>query len=80
MIKPGDFVGDNREKTQAISLWAYRHGFGGLLYTSSHDLDAAWECVALFPSTVIEHVDAPIAVVRTDPDLLDIASRFNLLP
>lgn len=78
-IKPGDFVGDNREKTQAISLWARQHDFGGLLYTSSHDLDAAWECVALFPSMAIEHVRAPIAVARTDPDLFEIARRFNLL-
>jgi hypothetical protein len=79
-IRQGDFAGDNRAKTQAISLWAYRRGLGGILYTSSYRLDAdeAWECVALFPWTEIEQARPPIAIDRADPDLLTIATLFNL--
>ena len=80
-IRPGDFTGDNRVKTQAISLWAYQRGLGGIIYTSSHKLDtndAAWECVALFPWTEIEQVQSPIAIDHADPDLLKIATLFNI--
>jgi hypothetical protein len=77
-IKPGDFAGDNRAKTQAISLWAFHQGYGGIVYTSSHDLGASWECVALFPWTEIRQVRPPVLIDRSDPDLVQIAARFSL--
>jgi hypothetical protein len=77
-VKPGDFAGDNRSKTQAISLWAFRMGCGGLVYTSSHELDASWECVALFPWTEIRQALPPVPIDRSDPDLAEVAARFNL--
>jgi hypothetical protein len=77
-IKPGDFVGNDRSITQAIALWAFLHGFAGLIYTSSHDLNRKWNCWAVFPSAQIVETGKARKVSLDDPALRSITSRFNL--
>jgi hypothetical protein len=77
-IKPGDFSSNDRPLTQAIALWAYDHGFGGLVYTSSHDLEYKWPCWAIFPRTKIIQHGTPQPISLDDPALLEIAERFGL--
>jgi hypothetical protein len=77
-IKPGDFSSNDRPLTQAIALWAHEHEFGGLVYTSSHDLAREWTCWALFPHVRKEVVSAAEPISLADSALRDVAERFKL--
>ena len=77
-IKPGDFSSNDRPLTQSIALWAYEHEYGGLVYTSSHDLAREWTCWALFPRVQIEAIGTPESISLTDPALRGVIERFKL--
>jgi hypothetical protein len=77
-VKPGDFMGNDRAITQAIALWAFRHDFAGLVYTSSHDLQHKWNCWALFSGAEVIEIGPAQEIAVDDSALTSIARRFNL--
>jgi hypothetical protein len=79
-VTPGDLVGSVRMLTQAVSLWAFRLGLGGIVYNSCHEPSEA-QCWALFSTRGTRIVPAGplVQIDRGDPDLLDVARQFNLI-
>lgn len=70
-----DTIGRDRRLTQAIALYAYLDGFQGIAYKSR--FDDTFNCWAIFEGARFEQVGR-LAIMRSDPDLLEVARRFNL--
>jgi len=65
-----------RAVTQAITSWAYEHGFQGIVYPSR--LDDRVTCWAIFEGSPFQPVGTPQSIGRADPDLRATATLFGL--
>lgn len=69
-------VGQRRQLTQAITRWAYEHGYSGLAYSSRFDV--AFTCWAIFEGAVFDVTESPEPILPGDADLLATAQLFGL--
>jgi hypothetical protein len=75
-LDAGVVQGANRAVTQAISRWAYERGFQGIVYRSR--LDNEIGCWAIFEGAAFLPEGRVEIITRADPDLIDIASIYDL--
>lgn len=66
----------DRALTQAIGLWAYRHGYHGIEHLSRHG--AGLTCWAIFEGTPFGVHDRGSPIGLADPDLLAVARSWNI--
>lgn len=79
-LDPSTLRGPQRGLTQAIAMWAFEHGYGGIAYRSRFDDGLAYtlDCWALFEGTATEAHGRYEEVTRDDPDLRLAASLHGL--
>jgi hypothetical protein len=70
-------VGPRRQLTQAMSRWAFEHGYAGLVYSSR--FDAALSCWALLEGAEFEPIGPHEPILPSDADLLTVARLFGLI-
>jgi hypothetical protein len=72
----GDLLSHDHRVTQAIGQGAFGQGFHGIVYSSCHD--ARLDCWALFDRARFSPVGFPEPITAHDPDLVAVATLFNL--
>jgi hypothetical protein len=79
-LDPSTLRGPQRGLTQAIAMWAFEHGYGGIAYRSRFDDGLAYtlDCWALFEGTATEAYSQYEDMTRADPDLQLAASLHRL--
>lgn len=79
-LDPSTLRGPQRGLTQAIAMWAFERGFGGIAYRSRFDDGLAYtlDCWALFEGTAMEAQGQYEDITRDDPDLQLAATLHGL--
>jgi hypothetical protein len=72
----GEIIGSDYRITQAIALWAYDAGYGGIAYPSAHD--ETLTCWAIFDRATVIPAGSSHPIRRDDPDLIAAIELFGL--